>query len=96
MSRTARREIGFLLRQLQEGIPLSMPASRPMPEIESGCHELRVTDKGHYWRVVYAIERDAIVILEIFGKGSKRTPQKVMGACRARIRQYRQLAREGK
>jgi hypothetical protein len=44
MSVEARREAGFLLRQLQEGIALSLPASRPMPEIESGCHELRVKD----------------------------------------------------
>jgi hypothetical protein len=47
MSVEARRETGFLLRQLQEGIALSLPALRPIPEIESGCHELRVKDGSH-------------------------------------------------
>jgi len=47
MSVEARRQTGFLLRQLQEGIALSLPALRPIPEIESGCHELRVKDGSH-------------------------------------------------
>jgi len=64
-----------------------------MPDIESGCHELRVTDAGHSWRIIYAIEPDAIVILEIFDKGSKRTPPTVMNTCRKRIREYRRLVR---
>ena len=95
LSAEARREAGFLLRQLQEGLILSLPASRPMPGIEKGCHELRIKDEGHDWRVVYAIEPDAIVILEIFEKGSRTTPKQVMVTCRQRIRAYRQLVREG-
>jgi len=94
MSVAARREVGFLLRQLQEGIPLSLPASRPMPEIESGCHELKVKDERHDWRVVYAVESDAIVILEVFGKGSRRTPKHVKETCCRRLREYRRLTRE--
>src|SRR5271166_1781597 len=42
MSVEARREMGFLLRQLQEGENLSLPSCRPMPTIGSGCSELRV------------------------------------------------------
>jgi phage-related protein len=94
MSLEARREMGFLLRQLQEGISLSLPASRPMPEIERGCHELRVKDGSHAWRIVYVVERDAIVILEAFGKGSKKTPKQIKKACRKRVREYRRLVRE--
>ncbi len=96
MSVEARREIGFLLRQLQEGIALSLPASRPMPEIEKGCHELRVKDESRDWRVAYAVERDAILILEVFEKGSKRTPKQVKEVCRKRVREYRRLVREEK
>lgn len=94
MSVEARREAGFLLRQIQEGILLSLPASRPMPEIESRCHELRVRDGSHDWRVVYAVEPDAILILEVFEKGSKRTPQQAKEVCRKRVREYRRLIRE--
>ncbi len=94
MSLEARRETGFLLRQLQEGIALSLPASRPMPEVETGCHELRVKDGSHAWRIVYSVERDAILILEVFGKGSKKTPNQVKEICRKRVREYRRLVRE--
>ena len=65
-----------------------------MPEIESKCHELRVNDEGHDWRVVYAVEQDAVVILEVFEKGSKKTPKQVKEVCRKRIREYRRLVRE--
>ncbi len=94
MSVEARRQVGFLLRQLQEGITLSLPASRPMPEIESRCHELRVNDEGHAWRVVYAVERDAVVILEVFEKGARKTPKQIKEVCCKRVRDYRRLVRE--
>ncbi|MGZ5434041.1 MAG: type II toxin-antitoxin system RelE/ParE family toxin [Thermoanaerobaculia bacterium] len=67
-----------------------------MPEIESGCHELRVKDGSHAWRVAYAVERDAILILGVFEKGSKKTPKQVKEICRKRVREYRRLAREEK
>jgi hypothetical protein len=44
-STAARLEAGFLLRQLQKGRTLAMPASRPMPSIGKRCHELRINDK---------------------------------------------------
>ncbi len=58
----ARLEAGFLLRKLQMGESLSMPHSRPMPIIGSGCHELRIQDKHKTWRIIYLIDVDAIVI----------------------------------
>src|SRR5258707_5571285 len=44
-SAEARLEAGGLLRRLQRGEKLSMPASRPMPNIRTGCHELRIIDE---------------------------------------------------
>jgi phage-related protein len=52
-SKTARVEAGLLLRQLQLGETLSLPQSRPMPAIGARCHELRIMDAGHSWRIVY-------------------------------------------
>ena len=46
LSHAARRQIGYLLRGLQEGESLSMPHSRPIPDIGPRCHELRVNDEG--------------------------------------------------
>jgi phage-related protein len=95
MSLAARREIGFHLRQLQEGALLALPASRPMPEIESGCHELRVRDEVHEWRLIYSVEPDAILILEVFRKSTRQTPKKAKETCRKRVREYRRLVQEG-
>ncbi len=89
-SSKGRREAGFLIRLLQSGEMLSLPHSRPMPSIGDACHELRVPDRGHTWRILYANEEDAIVILEVFAKKTSRTPEKVVAACRQRLRRYRE------
>ena len=76
------------MRMLQKGERLKMPQSRPMPDIGRRCHELRINDGDHTWRLVYRIESDAIVILEVFDKKSRETPQSVIDTCRARIKRY--------
>ncbi len=88
MSREARVEAGFLLRQLQEGVQLSLPHSRPMPSIGKRCHELRIQDDDVTWRIVYRIDQDAIVIFEIFAKKTNKTPKKVIEVCKKRLRVY--------
>ncbi len=88
MSRRARLETGFLLRKLQQGELLSMPHSRPMPTIGSHCHELRIVDADLTWRIVYRIDTDAVLILEVFNKKTRETPQNVIDACKKRIRNY--------
>lgn len=87
-SRLARIEAGFLLRRLQKGENLSLPQSRPMPSIGARCHELRVNDESVTWRIVYRIDRDAIVILEVFQKTTARTPKQVVDTCKRRLRVY--------
>ena len=83
-----RLQAGFLLRALQKGEMLSMPYSRPMPSIGSRCHELRVNDRTIRWRIIYRIDPDAIVILDVFNKTSSRTPKRVIDACKRRIIDY--------
>jgi phage-related protein len=87
-SRASRIEAGVLLRMLQAGITLQMPDSRPMPTIGARCHELRVRDETASWRIVYRIDADAIVILEVFRKQSQRTPRHILEACRRRLVRY--------
>ncbi len=88
MSREDRLEVGFLLRKLQEGELLSMPQSRPMPTIGSHRHELRIVEVNITWRVIYRIDTDAIVILEVFSKKTREAPQSVISACKKRIKDY--------
>lgn len=89
-STAARIETGVLLRRLQSGESLSMPESRPMPSIGTRCHELRVRDQNVSWRIVYSIETDGIVILQVFAKKTLATPKSVLDVCRKRLRQYRE------
>ena len=84
----ARLEAGLLLRRLQRGELLVMPHSRPMPSIGSRCHELRIDDVGVTWRIVYRIDEDAVVILEVFNKKTSKTPETVIRTCRRRLRSY--------
>ena len=88
LSSAARIEAGYLLRKLQMEELLSLPHSRPMPLIGLRCHELRIDDRNKTWRVVYRIDKDAIVILEVFEKKTPKTPRKVIENCRRRIQLY--------
>ena len=88
ISSAARREIGSLLRDLQEGELLSMPHSRPMPGIGSRCHELRVNDENKTWRLIYRLDTDAIIVLDVFEKKTNKTPKHVIENCRRRLKHY--------
>ena len=92
-SRQARIEAGGLLRRLQDGESLGMPQSRPMSTVGPNCHELRVPDRDHTWRLMYAVETDAIVILEVFSKKTRITPPLVLERCKQRLERYQRAAR---
>ena len=87
-SQAARLEAGYLLRKLQQGEMLGMPYSRPMPSVGSRCHELRINDESVTWRIIYRLDADAIVILEVFSKKSRATPKAVIDACKRRLKDY--------
>lgn len=87
-SSSARIEAGFLLRQLQAGVKLSLPHSRPMPVIGGGCHELRIQDATQTWRIIYRVDKDAIVIGEVFQKTTQTTPASVVKNSQRRFKLY--------
>jgi phage-related protein len=87
-SSNARIEAGYLLRQIQKGVNLSLPQSRPMPSIGTKCHELRINDKNLTWRIIYRIYTDMILILEVFEKKNSRTPKSIIDVCKQRIKIY--------
>jgi phage-related protein len=92
-SQATRIEVGFLLRQLQEGEMLSMPVCRPMPSIGKRCYELRVNDNENSksWRLVYRIDDDAILILDVFAKTTDKTPKKNINNCQKRLNLYNEI-----
>ena len=84
----ARIEAGMLLRRLQRGESLGMPHSRPMAGIGRRCYELRIRDSAANWRIVYRMDRDAIVIGAVFAKKTRTTPKDVIATCQRRFREY--------
>ena len=88
LSHEGRLHAGILLRRLQRGEALPMPESRPMPSVGVRCYELRLRDVGGTWRIIYRVDEDAIVILDVFQKKTPKTPPRVIDACRQRLRAY--------
>jgi len=83
-----RQHAGFLLRRLQQGKRLGSPHSKPLSSIGPRCHELRIRDQAGFWRIIYRIDPDAIVILDVHQKKTNRLPKRVIEACKKRLRAY--------
>lgn len=84
----ARQEAGLLLRLLQEGERLAMPQAEPLPVIGPRCGALRIADAGHHWRIVYRTDADAIIVLEVYSKKSRKMPLEVIERCKQRLKRY--------
>ena len=94
LSSSARIEAGVLLRKLQRGEVLSLPQSRPLASVGKQCHELRIIDQDSAWRIIYRLDADAVVILEVFKKKTHTTPKSVIETCKRRLREYDAIAME--
>lgn len=90
-SPAARIETGMLLRLLQQGESLGLPHSRPMPNIGPRCHELRVRDETHHWRIFYHLDPKEVVVLAIHDKTTPKTPTRVIEICQRRTKLYQLL-----
>ena len=59
-----------------------------MPSIGQRCHELRIVDRDQTWRILYRVDVDAVIILEVFNKKTASTPRRMMENARRRIKEY--------
>jgi len=59
-----------------------------MPSIGARCQELRVNDQDKTWRIIYRIDEDAIIILEVFAKKTNQTPKEAIERCQKRLKLY--------
>jgi phage-related protein len=87
----ARIEVRMLLRRLQKGENIGLPHSRPMPDIGSYCHELRIRDETKNWRIFYHTSADALVILDVHHKTTQKTPKAVFENCKRRLKIYESI-----
>jgi phage-related protein len=88
-----RREAGMLLRLLQHGEQLGMPQAELLPNVGPRCGALRVRDAGHNWRIMYRADSDAILVLDVYAKKTRKIPDEVINRCRDRLNRYDRAAR---
>jgi len=87
---SARREVGYLLDQVQQG--LEPDDWKPIPIVGRGVREIRVRDATGAFRVLYlAIFADAVYVLHCFMKKSQKTSKSDLDLAE---RRYRDLAKE--
>ena len=91
-----RMEAGELLRALQEGQVLSMPHAEALPSLGARCGALRVRDAGQNWRIMYRLDKDVVVILEVYGKKTPKIPDEVIDRCKDRLKSYDSIVKSTK
>jgi len=89
-----RKEAGDLLRLLQEGVKLAMPQAEPLPIVGPRCGALRVRDGAHNWRIMYRVDHDAILVLEVYAKKTKSVPQEMIDRCKKRLADYDETVKQ--
>jgi len=83
-----KREIGETLRDVQKGIHLGLPLSRPMPAVASGVHELRVRSATTAVRVFYITKlADTILVFHGFHKKTQKTPTHEIAVGQQRLKE---------
>jgi phage-related protein len=65
-----------------------MPQAERLPDVGARCGALRIRDAEHNWRIMYRIDVDALLILDVYPKKTRKIPDEVIERCRQRIRQY--------
>ena len=73
-----KKAFGKAILELQNGVSLEFPLSRPMPSIGQGVHELRVKDRSGIYR---------ILIFHAFKKKTQKTPKKEIDLGRQRLKE---------
>ncbi|MEQ1793885.1 MAG: type II toxin-antitoxin system RelE/ParE family toxin [Nitrospira sp.] len=87
-SPATKQEIGEALRDLQKGLTLGLPLSRPMPTVASGAHELRMRSAAGAVRVFYLLKlADTIVVFHGFQKKTQKTPAHEIAVGKQRLQE---------
>lgn len=69
---------------------MGMPLSRPMPEVASGVHELRVRGKTRAVRIFYFVKlAEVILVFRAFQKKTQKTPQREVAIGQQRLKEVR-------
>lgn len=66
-------------------------ALSPYADHRKACHELRIQDGTKTWRIVYHIDAEAIVILDVFSKTTEKTLKQAIATCKKRLQLFQSL-----
>lgn len=87
LSLDLRFRIAELLDLLASGESIGMPLSRPMPDLVTGAHELRIKDRSGQYRVFYYTKvKNQILVFHFFKKKTQTTPKKELKLAEKRFR----------
>src|SRR5579864_5564458 len=83
--REARREVGYQLEHVQEGVD---PDNwKPMPAVGPGVREIRVRESSGAFRCIYLATRpEGLYVLHCFQKKTQKTSQQDLDLARRRFR----------
>jgi phage-related protein len=79
----AQRDIGYQLYKVQSGLDPS--DWKPMPSVGGGVQEIRIHSDNEY-RVIYLARfAEAVYVLHVFEKKTRKTPQTTLDVARRRL-----------
>ena len=86
--RDVKKALGKTILEIQHGVSIGLPLSRPMPSIAQGVHEIRLKDKDGIYRVFYFTKvKDKILIIHAFKKKTQKTPKKDIDLAKKRLKE---------
>ncbi len=86
--REVKKALGKAILELQYGLSIGLPLSRPMPSVAQGVHELRLKDKDGIYRVFYFTKmKNEILIIHAFKKKTQKTPKKDIDLAKKRLKE---------
>ena len=81
-------KLGQSLLDVQYGLKLTMPKSRPVPSLAAGVEELRVKGPDGIYRIFYFTRDErGIFLFHAFVKKTRRTPPLEIELGRARLKE---------
>src|SRR5438477_2623124 len=83
-----RRTLGQAIWDLQRGLRVGMPLSKPMPSVAPGVAELRVKDATGAYRAFYITSSGAaVIVFHAFTKKTQKTPLNEIRTGRKRLKE---------
>jgi len=64
------------------------------PDVPRGV--VRVRDAEQNWRIMYRIDVDAVLVLDVYAKKTRKIPDEVLTRCQQRLKHYDAVVRSSK